>query len=141
MAKKSMKEIHEDLDDVLTTLTEDVTKALDIKEERKLLEKKIRQLKNEEIELREVVEHLKNMRDKMQEELKKKEAEEEELLSKINALKEDKAALEAEKISLNQQIKNLKKEKELAMKSLEKTNDMLIALKHQIAEFDKEIRG
>ena len=78
MAKKSMKEIHEGLEGVLNTLTEDVVKALDIKEEKKILEQQIRQLKDEEIQLREVVEHLKKTRDKMQGELKKKEKEEDE---------------------------------------------------------------
>jgi chromosome segregation ATPase len=129
------------LEGVLSTLSEDVTKALDIKEERKILEKKVRQLKDEEIQLSEVVDHLKKTRDKMQNELKAKEDEEQELLSKVLALKEDKASMESDKLALNQQIKNLRKEKEMAQKSLEKTNDLLISLKHHIAEFDEEIRG
>jgi chromosome segregation ATPase len=140
MAKKSMKKIHDGLEGVLSTLTDDVTKALDIKEERKLLEKKVRQLKDEEIQLSEVVDHLKKTRDKMQEELKAKEDEEQELQSKVLTLKEDKASMESDKLALNQQIKNLKREKELAQKSLEKTNDLLVSLKHHIAEFDEEIR-
>jgi chromosome segregation ATPase len=133
MAKRSMARVHEGLNQVLTTLNEDVVKALDIKEERKLLEKKVIQLRNEEIQLKEVVDHLKKTRDKMQDEMRKKEKQEEELQSKVTNLKEDKAGMEAEKLTLNQQIRNLKREKELAQKSLEKTNDMLIALKHQIA--------
>jgi chromosome segregation ATPase len=141
MAKKSMQKVHDGLEGVLSTLSEDVTKALDIKEERKLLETKVRQLKDEEIQLSEVVDHLKKTRDKMQDELKSKEAEEEELQSKVLELKEDKASKESEKLALNQQIKNLRKEKDLAQKSLEKTNDLLISLKHHIAEFDEEIRG
>lgn len=140
MAKKSMQKVHDGLDGVLNTLSEDVTKALDIKEERKLLEKKVRQLKDEEIQLSEVVGHLQKTRDKMQDELKSKTQEEEELKSKVLNLKEDKAAMESDKLSLNQQIKNLKKEKEMAQKSLEKTNDLLISLKHHIAEFDEDIR-
>lgn len=141
MAKKSMQKVHDGLDGVLNTLSEDVTKALDIKEERRILDKKVRQLKDEEIQLSEVVTHLKKTRDKMQDELKSKTQEEEELKSKVLNLKEDKAAMESDKLSLNQQIKNLKKEKEMAQKSLEKTNDLLISLKHHIAEFDEEIRG
>ncbi|MCX6818180.1 MAG: hypothetical protein NTU57_04975 [Candidatus Aenigmarchaeota archaeon] len=141
MAKKSMQKVHDGLESVLNTLSEDVTKALDIKEERKLLEKKVRQLKDEEIQLSEVVGHLQKTRDKMQDELKSKVQEEEELKSKLMALKEDKAGMESDKLSLNQQIKNLKKEKELAQTSLEKTNDLLISLKHHISEFDEEIRG
>jgi len=142
MAKrKSMEEIHEGLADVLGTLSEDVVKALDIKEERRILEKKVRQLRDQEIQLNEVVGHLKTTRDKMQVELKKKEREEEDLQSKINTMKENKAALESEKLMLNQQIKNLQREKTTMQKSLEKTNDMLITLKHQITEFDEEIRG
>lgn len=141
MAKKSMQKVHDGLDSVLNTLSEDVTKALDIKEERRILEKKVRQLKDEEIQLSEVVTHLTKTRDKMQDELKSKAQEEEELKSKVLNLKEDKAAMESDKLSLNQQIKNLKKEKEMAQKSLEKTNDLLISLKHHIAEFDEEIRG
>jgi len=141
MTKKSMAKVHEGLDEVLTTLNDDVVKALDIKEERKILEKKVRQLKDEEIQLKEVVDHLKITRDKMQEEMKRKEEEEEELQSKVIALKEDKAAMESDKLALNQQIRNIRKEKEMAEKSLQKTNDMLITLKHQIAQFDQEIRG
>lgn len=142
MAKrKSMKHVHEGLDGILGTLSEDVVKALNIKEERKLLEQKVRQLKNEEIQLREVVNHLKGTRDKMQTELKKKEREEENLQSKVGALKEDRAGLEADRTMLGQQINNLQKEKTLMQESLEKTNDMLITLKHQIADFDEEIRG
>ncbi|MCK5023845.1 MAG: hypothetical protein KAS04_06730 [Candidatus Aenigmarchaeota archaeon] len=141
MAKKSMKEIHAGLDDILGTLNEDVVKALNIKEERKLLDQKVRQLKGEEIQLREVVNHLKETRNKMQDELKAKEKQEEGLQSKIGELKEGKAGLEADKTILGQQIGNLQKEKVLMQNSLEKTNDMLITLKHQIADFDEEIRG
>jgi chromosome segregation ATPase len=141
MVKKSMQKVHDGLEGVLNTLSEDVTKALDIKEERKLLEKKVRQLKDEEIQLSEVVSHLKKTRDKMQDELKAKTVEEEELKSKVLTLKEDKAGMESEKLTLNQQIKNLKKEKELSQKALEKTNDLLVSLKHHISEFDEEIRG
>lgn len=141
MARKSMKEIHEGLAGVLDTLSEDVVKALDIKEERRILDKKVRQLRDEEIQLKEVVGHLKVTRDKMQDELKKKGKQEEDLQSKINAMKEDKAELQSERLMLDQQIKNLQREKGMMEKSLEKTNDMLITLKHQIAEFDEEIRG
>lgn len=141
MAKKSMEKVHAGLEGVLNTLSEDVVKALDIKEERKLLETKVRQLRDEEIQLKEVVDHLKKTRDKMQEQLKSKEREEEELKSKVTGLKEEKAGMESEKLTLNQQTRNLRKEKELAQKSLEKTNDLLISLKHHIAEFDEEIRG
>ncbi len=141
MAKKSMEKVHAGLEGVLNTLSEDVVKALDIKEERRLLEKKVRQLRDEEIQLKEVVDHLQKTRDKMQEELKSKSAEEEELKSKVLGLKEERAGMESEKLALNQQIRNLKKEKDIAQKSLEKTNDLLISLKHHIAEFDQEIRG
>ncbi len=141
MAKKSMKHIHEGLKGVLDTLSEDVVKALDIKEERRLLEKKVRQLRDQEIQLRDVVDHLKTTRDKMQVELKKKGKQEESLQSKINALKEDRAGLQSEKFMLGQQIRSLQREKQIMQKSLERTNDMLITLKHQIAEFDEEIRG
>ncbi len=123
--KKSMKEIHAGFEGVLNTLSQDVVKALDIKEERKILERKVRQLKDEEIQLKEVVDHLKKTRDKMQSELKSKEAEEESLKSKVVGLKEERAGMESEKLTLNQQIKNLRREKELAQKSLEKTNDLL----------------
>lgn len=139
--KRSMRHVHEGLEGVLSTLNEDVVKALDIKEERKLLEQKVRQLKNEEIQLREVVDHLKETRNKMQSELKKKEGEEENLQSKVSGLKEDRAGLEADKTMLGSQISNLQKERALMQKSLEKTNDMLVTLKHQIADFDEEIRG
>jgi len=139
--RKPMKDIHEGLDGILGTLSEDVVKALNIKEERKLLDQKVRQLKNEEIQLREVVIHLRETRDKMQTELKKKEKQEEGLQSKIGALKEDRAGLEADRTMLGQQINNLQKEKGLMQKSLEKTNDMLITLKHQISDFDEEIRS
>ncbi len=141
MSKKMTKEeIHSGLESILGTLTEDVTKALDIKEAKKQLEQKIEQLKREEIQLKDVVSHLKITREKLLEELKRKEKQEEELQSKVFSLKEDRAKLEAEKLALEDEIKNLKKEKEMMQQSLEKTNDMLVRLKHHIEEFDEELK-
>jgi len=68
---------------------------------------------------------------------KKKEAQ---LVSRLEDLKDDKAALESDKLTLHEEIKNLKKEKDQLQLSLEKTNDMLIELKTHIAEFDEEIK-
>ena len=135
------KEIGKDLNDVVDTLTDDVVKALDIKEEKKLLEQQVMKLKEEEGELKSIVTHLKTTRDRLQEELKRREKQEAELQMKINELKEDKAGLESERLMLNEQIKNLVKEKELMKKSLEKTNDLLIKLRHQVSEFDEEIKS
>jgi chromosome segregation ATPase len=129
------------LEDIVDTLTEDVVKALDIKEEKKRLVGKIRQLKQQEAELKEVVGDLKTTRDKLQMELQKKAEDIGILQSKIANLKEDRAKLSSEKVTLKDQIKNLEIEKDQMSVSLDKTNDMLTKLRHQIETFDEEIKA
>jgi chromosome segregation ATPase len=129
------------LEDIVDTLTEDVVKALDIKEERKRLVSKIRKLKQEELGLKEVVGDLKSTRDKLQLELHNKGEAIGVLQSKIGNLKEDKAKLSSDKVSLKDQIKNLEIEKDQMSVSLDKTNDMLTKLRHQIESFDEEIKS
>lgn len=129
------------LEDIVDTLTEDVVKALDIKEEKKRLVNKIRKLKQQEAELQEVVGDLKSTRDKLQMELQKKADDIGMLQSKIGNLKEDRAKLSSEKVTLKDQIKNLEIEKDQMSVSLDKTNDMLTKLKHQIETFDEEIKA
>jgi chromosome segregation ATPase len=138
--KRTRKEIDMELDDVVKTLKSDMIKALDIKEESKKLEEKVRKLKDKEIHLNEVVSQLKSTRDKLFQELDKGKVREKNLESKIGDLADDKAALESDKLTLREEIKNLKKEKEQMQLSLEKTNNMLVELKAHIAEFDEEIR-
>ncbi len=128
------------LEDVVDTLTEDVVKALDIKEQKKQLTEKIRKLKQQEMQLREVVGDLKVTRDRLQDELQKKAENIGNLQTKIENLKEDKAHLASEKVTLHEQVKNLESEKQLMSVSLEKTNDMLTKLRHQIESFDEEIK-
>jgi len=128
------------LEDVVDTLTEDVVKALDIKEQKKQLTDKIRKLKQEELQLKEVVADLKATRDKLQAELNKKGDEISVLQTKIANLKEDKAHISSEKLALEEQVKNLENEKQLMAVSLEKTNDMLIKLRQEIESFDEEIK-
>ncbi len=129
------------LEDIVDTLTEDVVKALDIKEEKKRLKNKISKLKQEEMELKGVVGDLKSARDKMQVELQKRNDDISILAAKTEQLKSDKAKLSTEKVSLRDHLKNLEIEKEQMSTSLEKTNDMLMKLKHQIEAFDEEIKG
>ncbi len=128
------------LEGIVDTLTEDVVKALDIKEQRKLLKEKIRKLKQQEIQLREVVGDLKVTRDKLQGELRHKADDIGVLQTKIGNLKEDRAHLASEKVTLGEQIKNLENEKNMMSVSLERTNDMLTKLRHQIESFDEEIK-
>ena len=128
------------LEDIVDTLTEDVVKALDIKEEKKRLSGKITKLKEQELELKEVIGDLKITRDKLSDELQRKHGEINTLRSKIDHLKEDKAKLSSDKTSLADQIKNLEVEKDMMSVSLEKTNDMLTKLRHQIEAFDEEIK-
>ncbi|MCD6496470.1 MAG: hypothetical protein J7K54_04310 [Candidatus Aenigmarchaeota archaeon] len=128
------------LEDVVDTLTEDVVKALDIKEQKKQLTDKIRKLKQEELQLKEVVADLKATRDKLQAELNKKGDEISVLQTKIANLKEDKAHISSEKLALEEQVKALENEKQLMAVSLEKTNDMLIKLRQEIESFDEEIK-
>lgn len=138
--KRTRKEIDMDLDDVVKTLKSDMIKALNIKEESKKLEEKVRKLKDKEIHFNEVISQLKSTRDKLYEELEKGKGRGKELESKIVDLRDDKAALESDKLTLEEEIKNMKKEKEQMQLSLEKTNNMLVELKAHIAEFDEEIR-
>ena len=129
------------LEDIVDTLTEDVVKALDIKEEKKRLVNKIRKLKQQESELKGVVGDLKTTRDRMQMELQKKGEDIGILQSKIGNLKDDRAKLSSEKVTLKDQIKNLEIEKDQMSVSLDKTNDMLTKLRHQIETFDEEIKA
>ena len=135
MPDEKNKKIHKELTDIVSILSSDVIKALDIKQAKSELDQKVRQLKNQEIELKEVIVHLKETRDKLMTEMQNKEAE-----KKISKLKGDKVGLESEKQSLQEAIKNLEIEKEQMNKSLEKTNDLLVSLKHEIEQFDEEIR-
>lgn len=129
------------LEDIVDTLTEDVVKALDIKEEKKRLVSKIRKLKQQEMELKEVVGDLKTTRDKLQMELQKKADDIGIMQSKISNLKDDRAKLSSEKVTLKDAVKNLEIEKDQMSVSLDKTNDMLTKLKHQIETFDEEIKS
>lgn len=129
------------LEEVVDTLTEDVVKALDIKEEKAKFKEKIRKLKQQEIQLEEVVSDLKSTREKLQQELRNKEDQISVMQSKIENLKEERADLSSEKVSLQEQIKNLQTEKSDMAVSLEKTTDMLTKLRHQIESFDEEIKG
>jgi chromosome segregation ATPase len=144
MAKKekkiTMKEIDLGLDDVVKTLKSDMIKALDIKEASRNLEDTVRKLKDKEESLREVIVKLTTARDALSKELELQRKKEEELTSRVEDLKDDKAALESDKLTLTNEIKNLKKEKEQMQLSLEKTNDMLMELKTHISEFDEEIK-
>ena len=129
------------LEDIVDTLTEDVVKALDIKEEKKRLVSKIRKLKQQEAELQEVVGDLKTTRDRLQMELQKKADDIGVMQSKISNLKDDRAKLSSEKVTLKDSIKNLEIEKDQMAISLDKTNDMLTKLRHQIETFDEEIKA
>ncbi len=141
MAKKTTKDIHGELENIVNILNSDVIKALDIKQAKKSLEKKVRQLINEEIELKEVVDNLKTTRDKLSSELNNKETAINDLQDKIGALKNDRSQLESERVVLSEQIKNLRLEKNQMNKSLEKTNDLLLMLKNEITQFDEEIKN
>jgi chromosome segregation ATPase len=110
--KLTMKEIDLGLDDVVKTLKSDMIKALDIKEASINLEDTVRKLKDKEESLREVVIKLTTARDALSKELEIQRKKEEELASRVEDLKDDKAALESDKLTLSNEIKNLKKEKE-----------------------------
>lgn len=138
--EKPKKKIKEDLRDVVGTLTDDIVQALDIKEEKKILQMEVDKLKDEELELKNVIATLKKARDKLQAEVKVKESEEERLKSKIHALKDDKTSLESERTALTAQVNGLERERKFMENSLEKTNDLLMRLRHEIEEFDEEIR-
>ncbi len=142
VAKKRMTrgEVHKHLKSVVNVLSDDVVTALNIKKEKEDLEDKIRRLHNEEIQLKDVIEHLQVTRDKMQFELKKKAKDEADLQSKVDQLKEDRAGLESDRMVLKTQIMQMKREKQSTEKALEHTNDMLMQLKHHIEAFDREIR-
>ncbi len=139
--KPGKEEIVKDLEGVVNTLSTDMVTALDIKGEKKRLSEKVKELKMEESHLRELVSDLKTTRNKLKIELQAKGEEEEGLKVKISVLKDDRSALESDKLVLAEQIKNLKKEKEQMNQSLEKTNDVLVKLKHHIQDFDDEIRS
>ncbi|UCD03313.1 MAG: hypothetical protein JSV63_01595 [Candidatus Aenigmatarchaeota archaeon] len=141
VSAKPVKEEHvKGLEDIVDTLTEDVVKALDIKEQKEQLIQKIRKLKQQELQLKEVVGELKITRDRLQTELHRKADEINLLQTRIDNLKEDRAHLASDKVALQEQVKNLENEKALMSVSLTKTNDMLVKLRHQIETFDEEIK-
>jgi len=141
MGKKGKGELIKELEKLLGTFSDDMITALDIKSEKKSLLKKIRDLKKEELHLKDMVEDLEAARNKQAAELKKKAVKEAELKQKIDQFKEETADMESEKITLNQQIKELKQEREELNASLERTNDLLVRFRHHIQEFDQSIKS
>lgn len=134
-------ELQKDLEELIQTFSGDMEKALTIKEEKERLVGKVAKLKIEETQLRDLVDQLKSTRDKLQEEIGKRETEEREMKGEVEHLKDEKAHLKTEQTSSDHKIKNLQKEKAQMSVSLEKTNDLIIKLRHQIQEFDKEIKS
>jgi len=128
------------LQGIVDTLTEDVVKALDIKQEKKRLTERLRMLRAQEIELKELVGDLKRTRDTLQQEVEKKRNEISAMQSNIGLLKSDRAKLSSERVSMQEHIKGLESEKAQMAVSLEKTNDMLVRLRRQIEAFDEEIK-
>jgi chromosome segregation ATPase len=129
------------LEGIANTLTSDVVKALDIKNEKARLLVDIKQLRSEKAELKSVVANLVRTRDKMNAELKRKISKEQDLRVKIDELKDKNAGLEAEDLTLENKIKHLNQEADVMKKSLEKTNDLLIRLKHEVKQLDSEIKS
>ena len=141
MDKKVRLEHIKALEGIANTLTSDVVKALDIKNEKAKLLVDIKQLRSERAELKSVVDNLIKTRDKMNAELKMKTEEEQDLRVKIDELKDKNAGLEAEDLSLTNKIKHLNEEADVMKSSLEKTNDLLIRLKHEVKQLDAEIKS
>jgi len=129
------------LEGIANTLTGDVVKALDIKNEKAKLLVDIKELRSEKAELKGVVANLIRTRDKMNAELKRKIEKEQDLRVKIDELKDKNAGLEAEDITLENKIKHLNQEADVMKKSLEKTNDLLLRLKHEVKQLDAEIKS
>jgi len=129
------------LEGIANTLTSDVVKALDIKNEKAKLLVDIKELRSEKAELKSVVSNLVRTRDRMNTELKRKISKEQDLRVKIEELKEKNAGLEAEDVTLENKIKHLNQEADVMKKSLEKTNDLLIRLKHEVKQLDAEIKS
>jgi chromosome segregation ATPase len=141
MDEKVRMEHIKTLEGIANTLTSDVVKALDIKNEKAKLLVDIKQLRSEKTELRSVVANLIKTRDKMNSELKRKVEAEQDLRVKIDELKDKNAGLEAEDVSLENRIKHLNQEADVMKKSLEKTNDLLLRLKHEVKQLDAEIKS
>jgi chromosome segregation ATPase len=129
------------LEGIANTLTGDVVKALDIKNEKNKLLSDIKELRSEKAELKSVVANLIKTRDKMNAELKRKIEKEQDLRVKIDELKDKNAGLEAEDLTLENKIKHLNEEADVMKKSLEKTNDILLRLKHEVKQLDAEIKS
>jgi len=125
---------------LLGTFSDDMITALDLKDEKKNLLRKINELKREELHLMDMIEDIEATRDKQAMEIKKKEAEEEELKTRVSGLKDEKADMESEKITLNQQISTLKREKDDLNASLDRTNDLLVRFRAHIEEFDDDLK-
>jgi len=129
------------LEKLLGTFSDDMITSLDLKDEKKRLLQKINELKREEIHLQDMVEDLEATRDKQAAEIKRKEEEEMDLQNRVAILKDEKAGMESDKITLNQQIDALKREREELNASLERTNDLLVRFRHHIEEFDEDLKS
>jgi len=88
-----------------------------------------------------MVDDLEATRDKQAMVIKKREAEEEELMNRVSILKDEKAGMESDKITLNQSIDSLRREKEDLNASLDRTNDLLVRFRAHIEEFDEDLKS
>jgi chromosome segregation ATPase len=129
------------LEKLLGTFSDDMITTLDLKDEKKALLKKLSELKREEVHLQDMVDDLERTRDKQAVEIRKRESEEQGLMDRVSILKDEKADMESDKITLNQQIDALKREKEELNSSLERTNDLLVRFRAHIEEFDEELKS
>jgi chromosome segregation ATPase len=140
--KKGMKTVLiQQVEKLLGTFSDDMITALDLKDEKKNLLKKINELKREEAHLMDLIQDLESTRDKQALQIKNKEMEEEELKNRVSMLKDEKAGMVSEKIRLNQQINALKGERENLNASLDRTNDLLVRFRHHIEEFDEDLKS
>ncbi|GEM_PF-5106225 len=129
------------LENIVDTLTTDVVKALDIKEEKKSLLKDIRKLREQKASLQLNVRSLTKTRERLQRNMQKKNKEAANLKSKIRRLKESNADLTSEQVNLETKVKHLTGETVKMQDSLDRTNDLLMKLKYEVKAFDEEIKA
>jgi len=129
------------LESIVDTLTSDVVKALDIKEEKKSLLNDIRKLREQKASLQANVRSLTKTRERLQRNLAQKNKEADGLKSKIRRLKENNADLTSEQVNLETKVKHLTSETTKMQDSLDRTNDLLLKLKYEVKAFDEEIKA
>jgi len=127
------------LDELITGLHTDISSALNVDQAKEQFDSHVTELREKETKLRDTVTKLELTKKTLHEEMLKRESEEQELLSVIDNLKEQQAALDAKIGGHEQSITSLKKEKETLHALADRMKTVLSDMKSKISSLEKGI--